>query len=148
MSQSPRPDQAKRPQRRKKGASGGEPITDATLRADHRAYVETKMAYHLAFSELWAAIPQDRGSLAAQTAVVLGKLIEYQEAFKVQADHDALFLLQSLKDPEDRSTAERLYQGSLQKLGRLSKLEQEFRVDRVVYSAYVLACLRWSGRNG
>jgi hypothetical protein len=133
--------------RRKRGAAGREPVTEATLRADSLAYVGTKMAYHLAFSELWA-FPSDRDSIAAHTAVVLGKLLEYQEAFKAMVTNDALFLLRGLQDPEERKTAERLYRTLLKKLDRASVLEQELRVDRVVFSAYVLACLRRSGGNG
>ena len=147
MSPSPRPDQAVRPRRRKRGLAGREPVTQAALKAGSYAYIETKMAYHIAFSKLWA-FPPAEGSIAAHTAVVLGKLLEYQEAFKDMASRDSLYLLEMLVDPEDRRSVELLHGSLLAKLDQLSVLEQEFRADRVVYSAYVLASLQRSGVNG
>jgi len=138
MRESPKTDRAEKP-RRRKPAADHEPVTEATLRADSRRYVEAKLAYSYALAELWA-VPPDRGSIAAHTAVVLGKLLEYQQAFKAMKSHDAaLFLLENLLTPEDRSMAETLHRNLAKKLDRLTSLGLEFRADRVVYSALVLA---------
>ncbi|HEY2740110.1 MAG TPA: hypothetical protein VGK45_17000 [Thermoanaerobaculia bacterium] len=138
MGLNPKPDQARSP-RRKRDAAGREPVTEATLRADSRRYVEAKLAYSYALAELWT-VPSDRASIAIHTAVVLGKLLEYPEAFKVMKSRDAtLFLLENLLTPEDRSVAETLHRNLAKKLDRLTLLGLEFRADRILYSALVLA---------
>ena len=147
MSRSPETDRVGRPRRRRRGAAGRETLTEATLRADSRRYVEAKLAYSYTFFELWAVSP-DRGSIAAHTAVVLGKLLEYQEAFKVMKTNDALLLLQTDLAPENRSTAETLYRKLLKKLDRFTLQGLEFRADRVVYSALVLTGRRRSSGLG
>jgi hypothetical protein len=146
MSRSPETEEARKPLRRKRIAAGPATVTEAILRADNRRYVEAKLAYSYTLAELWA-VPPDRGSIAAHTAVVLGKLLEYQEAFKAMKTNDALFLLETLA-PEDRSTAETFYRNLLKKLDRLTLLGLEFRADRVVYSALVLAGRRRSSGLG
>src|SRR5207237_8668078 len=107
--------------RRQTGTAADQSVTEATLRADSRRYVEAKLAYGYTLAELWA-VPPDRGSVAAHTAVVLGKLLEYQEAFKVMTTNDALFLLETLVAPEGRSMAETFYRNLLKKLDRLTLL--------------------------
>ena len=124
-------------------AADRQSVTEGTLRADGRRYVEAKLAYSYALAELWA-VPPDRGSVAAHTSVVLGKLLEYQEAFKVMMTNDALFLLETLVAPEERSMAETFYRNLLKKLDRLTLLGLELRADRVVYSALILAGRRRS----
>jgi|GEM_PF-4732140 len=136
-----------RPRRRTRGAAGRETVTEAILRVDSRRYAEAKLAYGYALAELWA-VPPDRGSIAAHTAVVLSKMLECQEAFRAMKTHDALLLLQTDLAPEDRRTAESLYRKLLKKLDRLTMLGLEFRADRVVYSALVLAGRRRSGGLG
>jgi hypothetical protein len=137
MSRSPETEEARKPRRRKRIAADREAVTEATLRADSRRYVEAKLAYRYTLAELWT-VP-DSGSIAARTAVVLGKLLEYQEAFKVMETNDALFLLETFLTPEDRSMVETLHRKLLKKLDRLTLLGLEFRADSVVYNALVLA---------
>jgi hypothetical protein len=147
MSPSPETEGARKPRRRTKNAVDRETVSEATLRADSRRYVEAKLAYSYVLAELWA-VPPDRGSIAAHTAIVLGKLLEYQEAFKVMKSRDAaLFLLENLLTPEDRSMAETIHRNLAKKLDRLTSLGLEFRADRVVYSALVLAGRRRSNGN-
>jgi len=66
-------------------------------------------------------------------------MLEYQEAFRVMKTHDALFLLQTDLASEDRSLAESLHLKLLKKLDQLTLLGLEFRADRIIYSALVLA---------
>ena len=138
MSPSPETEGARKPRRRTKNAADRETVSEATLRADSRRYVEAKLAYSYTLTELWT-VPPDRGSIAAHTAVVLGKMLEYQEAFRVMKTHDALFLLQTDLASEDRSLAESLHLKLLKKLDQLTLLGLEFRADRIIYSALVLA---------
>ncbi len=147
MRKSPGTDRASKPRRRKPGVAGRETVTEATLRADGRRFAEAILAYSYTLAELWA-VPPDRGSIAAHTAVVLGKLLDYQEAFRVMKTNDALFLLEADLAPENRSVAETFNRNLLKKLDRIAQLGQEFRADRVVYSALILAGRRRSSGNG
>jgi len=118
--------------RRKRGAAGQEPVAAD----DVSRYAAVQQAYQDALVNLWLAPPE---ALAEQTAVVLGKLLDYQQAFKSMLAQDALFMQQTLLEARGREEAEAILDRLLQKMAQVAKQEEEYRADRVVFVALVLA---------
>jgi len=118
--------------RRKRGAAGRE----AVAADDVSRYAAVQQAYQDALVNLWLAPPE---ALAEQTAVVLAKLLDYQEAFKLMLAADALFMQQTLLEARGREEAEAILDRLLQKMAQVAKQEEEYRADRVVFVALVLA---------
>jgi hypothetical protein len=117
--------------RRKRGAAGREAVAaDGVSR-----YAAVQQAYQAALVKLWGAPPE---ALAEQTAVVLGKLLDYQEAFKLMLAADALFTQQTLLETRGREEAEAILDRLLKKMAQVAKQEEEYRADRVVFVALVL----------
>ncbi|HEX3525641.1 MAG TPA: hypothetical protein VH988_01115 [Thermoanaerobaculia bacterium] len=118
--------------RRKRGAAGREAVAADGV----SKYSAVQQAYQDALVKLWGAPPE---ALAEQTAVVLGKLLDYQEAFKLMLAADALNMQKTLVESRDRAEAEAFFQLLVQKLVQVAKAEEDFRADRVICVALVLA---------
>lgn len=109
---------------------------ESEVEESNRELSEAERDFCVAEAELFGR-PLDRGSIAATTALVFGKLLDYLAAGRAYQHAETSFIEEAIPDKE-RGTARVMVENLHRTIDRASVVEEEFRLEKITFHVLLM----------
>jgi len=110
---------------------------ESEVEESNRELSEAERDFRVAEAELFGR-PLDRDSIAATTALVFGKLLDYLAAGRAYQHAETSFIEEAILDEARKGAARVMAANLYQTIDRASMAEEEFRLEKITFHVLLM----------